>query len=106
MSQEINAVDAANLRAADETVVFLDVREVEELAICRIDGALHIPMGDIPEKFEKLPRETPLIVLCHHGMRSLHVVQFLESQGLTNAINLTGGIHAWSLYVDPGMTQY
>jgi Rhodanese-related sulfurtransferase len=106
MTQEINAVDAAKLREGDSNVVFLDVREDEELAICRIEGALHISMGTIPEKFEQLPRDKTLIVLCHHGMRSMNVVHYLEAQGFQNAVNLSGGIHAWSVFVDPEMAQY
>ncbi|MFT5836965.1 MAG: rhodanese-related sulfurtransferase, partial [Candidatus Azotimanducaceae bacterium] len=48
----------------------------------------------------------PLVVLCHHGMRSLNVVQFLEGKGFKNAINLTGGIHAWAVDVDAEITRY
>lgn len=106
MTQEINAVDAANLRANDHNTVFLDVREDAELEICRIEGALHIPMGTIPEKFEQLPKDRNIVVLCHHGMRSMQVVQFLQSHGFENVINLAGGIHAWAVYVDPDMAQY
>ena len=82
------------------------MREHSELAICRIGGALHIPMGEVPERHEALPRDAPLIVLCHHGMRSLNVVQYLETKGFQNAINLTGGIHSWAVDVDPEMKQY
>jgi rhodanese-related sulfurtransferase len=94
------------LRDNNKDAVFLDVREHSELAICRIEGALHIPMGEVPERHEALPRDAPLIVLCHHGMRSLNVVQYLETKGFQNAINLEGGIHAWALDVDPEMKQY
>jgi len=106
MDKEISAKEAAILHANNEEAVLLDVREDSELAICRIEGALHIPMGQIPERYEALPRKNPLIVLCHHGMRSLNVVQFLESKGFDNAINLTGGIHAWAHEVDPEMPRY
>lgn len=105
MNKEINASDAANL-LNDTNTAFLDVREDEELAICKIDGALHIPMGEIPNRIEALPRDKQLIVFCHHGMRSLNVCQFLEARGFENTINLAGGIHAWSMEVDPNMQRY
>ncbi|MEM8868034.1 MAG: rhodanese-like domain-containing protein [Verrucomicrobiota bacterium] len=106
MNKEISAGEAAKLLRSDETVALLDVREDAELEICRIEGSLHIPMGLIPEAHLSLPREGKLIVFCHHGMRSLNVVQYLEAQGFENAINLAGGIHAWSFEVDPEMARY
>jgi rhodanese-related sulfurtransferase len=106
MNKEISTTEAVILRDKNKDAVFLDVREHSELAICRIEGALHIPMGEVPERHEALPRDAPLIVLCHHGMRSLNVVQYLETKGFKNAINLAGGIHAWAVDVDPGMKQY
>ncbi|MGB0415570.1 MAG: rhodanese-like domain-containing protein [Coraliomargarita sp.] len=105
MNKEISALEAAQLAQAGEAVL-LDVREDAELAICKIEGALHIPMGEIPERADALPREEPLIVLCHHGMRSLNVCQYLEARGFTNTVNLAGGIHAWSVDVDPAMARY
>ncbi len=106
MNKEISASEAANLRESDPNTVFLDVREDSELAICRIEGALHIPMAEIPERHSSLPQEAPLVVFCHHGMRSLNVVQFLEAKGFTNAINMQGGIHAWACEVAPETPRY
>ena len=106
MNKEINATEAVILHNKNKEAVFLDVREHSELAICRIEGALHIPMSEVPVRHEALPRDAPLIVLCHHGMRSLNVVQYLETKGFDNAINLAGGIHAWAVDVDPEMKQY
>ena len=106
MNKEISASEADILRNNNKDAVFLDVREHSELAICRIEGALHIPMGEVPERHEALPQDAPLIVFCHHGMRSLNVVKYLETKGFENAINLAGGIHAWAVEVDPEMKQY
>ena len=106
MNKEINASEAVILRDNNKEAVLLDVREHSELTICRIEGALHIPIDEVPEHREALPRDAPLIVFCHHGMRSLDVVQYLEAIGFNNAINLKGGIHAWAAEVDPGMKQY
>ncbi len=106
MNKEISAQEAANLRDNEANVVFLDVREDSELAICRIEGALHIPMGSIPERCEAIPTDGKLVIFCHHGMRSMNVLQYLEAKGFTNAINMGGGIHAWAIEVDSSVRRY
>ena len=106
MNKEISAIEASILRDNNEDVAFLDVREDSELAICRIEGALHIPMNEIPERCEALPLDRPLVVFCHHGMRSMNVLLYLESRGFENVINLGGGIHAWAAEVDASVGQY
>ena len=106
MNKEISAPEAVILRDNNKEVVLLDVREHSELTICRIEGALHNPMDEVQERHETLPRDAPLIVFCHHGMRSLNVVEYLETKGFENAINLAGGIHAWAVDVNPKITKY
>lgn len=106
MNKEISALEAAKLRETDPEVAFLDVREDSELAICKIDGALHIPMGFISERAESLPMDKTIIVFCHHGMRSANVQQYLEAKGFKNLINMAGGIHAWSVEVDHEVPTY
>ena len=106
MNKEISAAEASILRDNNEDVVFLDVREDSELEICRIEGALHIPMGEIPERAEALPLDRPLVVFCHHGMRSMNVLHYLESRSFENVINMGGGIHAWATEVDTSIPRY
>lgn len=106
MNKEISAEEASILRKNNADTVFLDVREDSELAICQIDGALHIPMGQVPERFEALPKSVPLVVFCHHGMRSMQVLNYLEAKGFENVTNLRGGIHAWATDVDQDVTKY
>jgi rhodanese-related sulfurtransferase len=106
MNKEISAANAAKLREESPDATFLDVREHSELEICRIEGALHIPMGEIPDRAESLPKDSLLVIFCHHGMRSMNVLQYLERRGFENLINLSGGIHAWSLEVDPSVPKY
>lgn len=88
--------------------VLLDVREAEEVAFCAIPGALHVPMGDIPSRLTELEEhaEEEVVVYCHHGVRSANVQAFLKSHGFENVRNLTGGIDAWSLRVDPATPRY
>ena len=91
---------------AGEALVVLDVREPEEIAIARLDGAVEIPMQDIPARLAELDSTAEIVVVCHHGMRSAHVASFLAEQGFARVANLTGGIDAWSLTVDPSVARY
>jgi rhodanese-related sulfurtransferase len=63
----------------------LDVREANELDICKLEGALHIPMAEIPTRVDDLPANQPLVVICHHGARSQMIVDFLRDAGFDNA---------------------
>lgn len=106
MPSEIGARDLkARLDAGDAPIV-LDVREPEEVALARFPGALHVPMQDVPARLGELDPQQEVVVVCHHGMRSAHVAGFLEAQGFTRVLNLTGGIDAWSLLVDPSVPRY
>jgi rhodanese-related sulfurtransferase len=97
--------EAAALRENPE-VLFLDVREDDEVAYCAIDGALHIPMGEVGERLQHLPKDRRIVVFCHHGMRSMHVTHFLRSKGFAQAQNMTGGIDAWSCEIDTDLRRY
>jgi rhodanese-related sulfurtransferase len=77
-----------------------------ELDICRLEGALHVPMAEIPAQTDNLPTNQLLVVICHHGARSQMVVDFLRSAGFDNAINLDGGIDAWACDIDQSMPRY
>ena len=103
-SISVQALDA--WRRENTPHLLLDVREAPELAICGVTGAIHIPMGDVPGRIEELPQDIPLVVMCHHGMRSQRVMQYLRNAGWDNAINLEGGIDAWADQVEPGMQRY
>jgi len=84
----------------------LDVREPWEHALCRIEGSHHVPMQEVPAKVSELPRGSDIVVLCHHGMRSLQVAAFLAQAGFEKVHNLDGGIAAWAGQVEPAMAQY
>lgn len=86
--------------------VLLDVREPWEVETCRIEGAVPIPMNSIPARMQELDDEAPIVCICHHGARSMSVASFLERNGFTQVINLTGGVHAWALQVDHSMPTY
>ena len=103
---EIAPEDVAARRAAGEAIAILDVREPWETELCAIEGSIKIPLGTLPENVAHLPQENPLIVVCHHGARSMRAVMWLKGQGFNNAINLRGGIDAWARLVDPAMVTY
>ncbi len=103
---EITAEAARSRLAAKEPPVLLDVREHFEVDIGAINGHRHIPLRQLPAKYGTLPRNRPLIVYCHHGMRSLRAAEFLRSKGYTRAQSLAGGIDRWSLEIDPSVPRY
>ncbi|BDE05703.1 rhodanese-like domain-containing protein [Vulcanimicrobium alpinum] len=103
---EISVQDLKRRRDAGEPVVLLDVREPDEIATAKLDGATFIPMREIPARFGELPHDTPIAVLCHSGGRSGRVTDFLHANGYTNAVNVAGGIDAWSATIDPSVPRY
>jgi rhodanese-related sulfurtransferase len=91
---------------SDAPPLVLDVREEWEYAICHIQDSLNIPMSGIMNKLDKLDKNQDTVVLCHHGMRSLQVANYLENAGFQKVSNLEGGIAAWAAVIEPGMPQY
>lgn len=78
-----------------DSVVLLDVREDDEWQRGHVDGAQHIPMGDVPARIDEIDRDKTLYVVCHAGGRSLRVAQYLARNGF-EPINVTGGMLAWA----------
>jgi adenylyltransferase/sulfurtransferase len=101
---EIDVATAAQMLR--EGAVLLDVREPFEVAICAVAGSRHIPMRRIPENLPDLPADRPILVLCHTGMRSLRVTQFLRANGFAQTANVGGGIDAWAEQIDPNLARY
>src|SRR5437762_6990414 len=86
---------------AGETPVVLDVREEMELAIASFPmPVVHIPLGTLPRRFEELPKDARIVCACRSGSRSAQAAQFLRQRGY-DAVNLEGGILAWSSRIDP-----
>jgi molybdopterin/thiamine biosynthesis adenylyltransferase/rhodanese-related sulfurtransferase len=91
---------------AHEPFELIDVREVFEYEIARIDGAKLIPLGEIAERVNELHDERPIVVHCHTGRRSAEAVRLLQQRGFANVYNLEGGIDAWSNQIDPSVPKY
>jgi rhodanese-related sulfurtransferase len=106
MEFEISAQETAGL-LAEKKARLIDVREPWEFATAKIDGSELMPMGDVPGRaHQELDPEERIIVVCHHGMRSLNVAVWLRNQGFEQAQSLRGGIDAWSAEIDPNVARY
>jgi rhodanese-related sulfurtransferase len=111
MFSEISVTELAEKLADNSTArQFVDVREPQELAIAKIPQFLNLPLSEYadwsPEIYTRLDKDRDTIVLCHHGMRSAQMCQWLVQQGFTAVYNVRGGIDAYSLQVDPQIPQY
>jgi rhodanese-related sulfurtransferase len=91
---------------AREAPLLVDVREPWEYENCRIDGSVSIPLGELPRRLAELPRDRPLVIVCHHGSRSGRAAVMLAQVGFVDVHNLRGGVAAWAADVEPGMKTY
>lgn len=108
LSLEILPEDARQLLEQGKARL-IDVREPHEHQLARIDGAHLIPMHTVPHRLQELEAasdESLLIVYCHHGVRSLSVVEWLRRQGVEQCVSLIGGIDLWSRQIDPQVPRY
>jgi sulfur-carrier protein adenylyltransferase/sulfurtransferase len=92
--------------ATGEPVRLIDVREPFETAIARIAGGELIPLGDLPARLSTLDPDAGYVVYCHTGVRSAYAAALMRKAGLRHVLNLSGGIDAWSLRVDPSVPRY
>ena len=98
------ALDA--MRRSEVPPLCLDVRTLGEYETAAIDNTLHIPMHEIAGRIDELDRERNIVVICHHGIRSMRVALYLRHCGFTAISNLAGGIDAWSITVDDTVPRY
>jgi rhodanese-related sulfurtransferase len=106
MIKEVTPKALAGRASTEPAPLLLDVREAWELEIARLPDAVHIPMGQIPDRLAELPHDRDIVVVCHSGGRSARVGQFLQQQGYPRVWNLAGGILAWAEQVDPSLPTY
>lgn len=106
---EITPQEVQRRLQAGERLTLIDVRELSEFQIASLAGAELIPMRTVPAELSRLDasaEEAPLIVLCHHGVRSLNVVHWLREQGVGECQSMSGGIDRWSLEIDSRVPRY
>jgi rhodanese-related sulfurtransferase len=104
---EITPAEVSELLKSEAPLRLIDVREPAEHAICHIEGATLIPMQSIPQHLSELDDPaTPIVLFCHHGVRSLSVADWLRRQGVENCRSMAGGIDLWSVRIDPAVPRY
>lgn len=107
MDYEITPEQLKALRDTENSITILDVREPWEYQVAKIAGSKHIVMGDIPARFnQELDPDDHIVVVCHHGVRSMNVTAWLRQQGFEKVQSLQGGIDRWARQVDPSVPVY
>ena len=106
--QHVRAQELADWLADDsrKKPVLLDVREPWEVEMCCLPGSQALPMHLVPVRCGELNENDEIVVICHHGARSMQVAMFLERKGFASIYNLTGGVDAWAGEVDPNFRRY
>ena len=102
---EITPTEFVARRSRGESLTLLDVREEWELGVASVPDVVHIPMGEVADRLGELDRNREVVVLCRSGRRSLQVANFLQQNGF-QAVNLAGGILAWSRELDATIPTY
>src|ERR1700730_17684267 len=107
LDYEITPEELKKKLDAGAEIALVDVREPWEIETARMAGTKLIPMGDIPARaHQELDPEEHIVVICHHGVRSMNVTAWLRQQGFEKAQSMRGGIDAWSLVVDGAVPRY
>lgn len=106
LDYEISPSDTANLLKENKARL-IDVREPWEFQTAQVEGSVLVPMGDIPARaHQEFDPDEHLVVMCHHGARSLNVTVWLRNQGFENVQSMRGGIDAWSAEINPKIPRY
>jgi rhodanese-related sulfurtransferase len=103
--REITPAELQKLLSTENSPTLIDVREEGEAAICSIAGSTLMPMNTLPQRLQDIPRDRPVALYCHHGMRSMMAAQFLARSGF-ETLSLAGGIDRWAIELEPQMARY
>ena len=106
---EITPQEVHRRLLAGEKLALIDVREPVEFQLAKIESSELVPLRSVPgelSRLDALAEQMPLIVLCHHGVRSLNAVHWLREKGVDACQSMSGGIDRWSLAIDPSVPRY
>jgi sulfur-carrier protein adenylyltransferase/sulfurtransferase len=103
---ELDPEELARGRQHGVPHILLDVRREDELEQARIEGALHIPERELETRTQEIPRDHPIVVMCHRGDRSWRAARLLVTDGFTEVYNLAGGIDEYTVRVDSSLRRY
>ncbi|GAA4368302.1 hypothetical protein GCM10023185_40940 [Hymenobacter saemangeumensis] len=107
MRMEISPQELQQRLQAGEDLQLVDVREPREFDYCHLPGSVLIPLGELARRAEEIREQGPVVLICHHGVRSGQALAYLRHRhGLDNLLNLRGGVHAWALQVDADFPVY
>lgn len=106
MPKEMTPAEYVGRAAREPAPLLLDVREEWELAIAAVEGAMHMPMDEVPDRLGELAKDRDIVVMCRSGVRSAQVARYLEQRGYDKVWNLAGGILEWSAQIDPSISPY
>jgi rhodanese-related sulfurtransferase len=104
--KQLQVEELARWRRTGKAHVLLDVREDDEIALAALEGALHVPMNEVPSRLDEIPQDADVAVLCHVGARSNMVARYLAGHGYAAVYNVAGGIDRYSALVDPSIPRY
>lgn len=104
--KQLSAIELKTKLQDKVQLFLLDVREPFEFAHAHIDGSVLIPLNQIPQRLQEIDMEQEIVLICHHGMRSMQAANFLTQVGFRKISNLVGGIDAWSIEVDSSVARY
>ena len=104
--EELDVVELQKLLQNESDLTILDVREDFELEISKMEGAIHIPMNELPKRLDELSADEDYVVMCRTGVRSAQICEFLANQNFKSVANLTGGINEWAKRVDDSLPVY
>ena len=105
-NSEITVHELSKLREQDKEIQILDVRDDTERNHALIKGSIHIKLTEIAERYSELNKDKNIFVMCHTGVRSQVAVKWLRSKGFDYAVNVLGGIDAWSALIDTSLRRY
>lgn len=104
--EEVSPAELAELIERDPMLQLVDVRETWEVELAALPGALVLPLGRLPELTGAIDPDRPIVVYCHHGIRSAQAAGYLLHVGFEDVRHLAGGIDAWAEEIDPEMRRY
>lgn len=102
----VSVTELAEELKSGKSLTLLDVRGEDELEISKLDGVVHIPMGEVPLRYHELNPDDEIVVICRTGNRSEKVGNFLVKNGFGKVRNMVGGMNGWAEVVDPSMETY
>jgi len=106
LQEEISPQVLKGLRDSQANFTLVDVRDPWELEVCQIEGAINFPLPQLTIQVPALDKDKPIVLYCHHGIRSRNAVLILQRQGFSNVASLRGGIDAWSRQIDTNIPIY